>query len=208
MTKTEIRSLYIQKRKALSDDLYFGLSQQLADQFFFHFHQKLLNTNTLSIFLPIEEKKEPNTNFILKILFQRFKKIRVSVPATNFETNEMFHYKVDNETMFEKNKYGIPEPTTAILVTDNQIDMVIIPLLAFDKNGHRIGYGGGYYDRFLANVKPSCIKIGLSFFEPLGLEDGIAFSDSDLHFLPEPTDIPLDFCITTNKIWAFSDQNS
>lgn len=203
MTKSDIRTEYIQKRKLLSEDLYFGLSQQLADQFLFHFHQKLLKTNTLSIFLPIEEKKEPNTNFILKILFQRFTKITITVPATNFETNEMFQYKIDDETLFEKNKYGIPEPVTAIHIPDNEIDMVILPLLAFDQKGNRIGYGGGYYDRFLAKTKTDCLKIGLSFFEPLGLKDGLAQSESDLNIEPNDTDIPLDYCITPNKIWSF-----
>ncbi len=192
MLKSQIRTEYIQKRKQLSEDLYFGLSQQLADQFFFHFHQKLLKTSYLSLFLPIEEKKEPNTNFILKILFQRFSKVIVTVPATNFETNEMFHYQIDSDTLFEQNKYGIPEPISGLQVPDNQIDMVLLPLLAFDQMGNRIGYGGGYYDRFLVNVKPNCIKIGLSFFEPI-----------EPNLVPETSDIPLDYCITPNKIWSF-----
>ncbi|MES2796027.1 MAG: 5-formyltetrahydrofolate cyclo-ligase [Bacteroidota bacterium] len=197
MTKSEIRSEYLQKRKALSEDLYFGLSQQLADQFFFHFHSKLLIINTLHLYLPIEKNKEPNTNFILKILFNRFKKIKVVVPVSNFETNQLNHVEINNQTIFEENKYGIPEPLDGKLVEEKEIDIVIIPLLSIDQLGNRIGYGGGFYDRFLANIRPDCLKIGLSFFDPI-----------DTIIEPSKTDIPMDFCITPNKIWDFSIQNS
>lgn len=197
MTKAEIRTEYIQKRRQLSEDLYFELSQKIADQFFLNFHSNLLNINNIHLYLPIEKNKEPNTNFILKTLFQRFKKIKVIVPVANFETNEMNHYEVYEGTFYEENKYGIPEPMNENNVDVDLIDCVLLPLLTFDKKGNRIGYGGGYYDRFLSEVRPDCLKIGLSFFEP-----------TEVEFTIEPTDIPLDFCITPNKIWSFSDHNS
>jgi 5-formyltetrahydrofolate cyclo-ligase len=191
--KNYIRNEYINKRKTLSEGIYFELSQRLADQFFFYFHAKLLKINTLHIFLPIEKNKEPNTNFILKILFQRFKKLQIVVPKTDFDNKEMAHLIIDEETLFEENKYGIPEPIAHEHFPENDIDLVLVPLLAFDKNGHRIGYGGGFYDRFLAKLKPGCLKIGLSLFDPI---------ESQIEV--ENTDIKLDFCITPHKIWEFS----
>jgi 5-formyltetrahydrofolate cyclo-ligase len=193
MLKTEIRKEYLNKRRQLSDDLYFGLSQSISDQFFFYFHSKLLNINTLHAFLPIEKQREPNTNFIFKILFQRFKKLKIVVPKTNFAQHEMNHFLIDEDTLFQENAMKIPEPISDTIIPESEIDLVLVPLLAFDKTGNRIGYGGGYYDRFLANVKPSCIKVGLSFFDPF--DEALAI---------EPTDIPLDFCVTPNKIWNFS----
>ncbi len=197
MTKAEIRTEYIQKRRQLSEDLYFELSQKIADQFFLNFHSNLLNISNIHLYLPIEKNKEPNTNFILKTLFQRFKKIKVIIPTANFETIEMTHYEVNEATFYDENKYGIPEPINEKKVAANTIDCVLLPLLTFDRKGNRIGYGGGYYDRFLFEVRSDCLKIGLSFFDP-----------TDEEFKIESTDIPLDFCITPNKIWSFSGQNS
>jgi 5-formyltetrahydrofolate cyclo-ligase len=193
ISKAQLRTENLQKRKQLGEAVYFELSQKIADQFFFTFHAKLLKINILHLFLPIEKNKEPNTNFILKILFQRFKKVQVVVPKTDFEKMQMEHFAIEEQTLFEENKYGIPEPISDKIIAENEIDLVLIPLLAFDKNGNRIGYGGGFYDQFLANVKPDCIKIGLSLFEPI-----------ETIIETEKTDIKLDFCITPHKIWSFS----
>lgn len=207
MEKEVIRTEYLQKRKQLGEAVYFELSQKIADQFFFRFHANLLKISTLHLFMPLEKNKEPNTNFILKILFQRFKKVQVIVPKTDFEKGEMKHLAIFESTVFEENKFGIPEPISDIKIPENEIDLVLVPLLAFDLNGHRIGYGGGFYDRFLAKTHPDCIKIGLSFFDPISQEEGFASSGafvSKLAIEPEKTDIPLDFCITPSKIWDFS----
>lgn len=193
MSKQEIRAEQLLKRKNLSENLYFELSQKIADQFFLNFHHKLLQTKTLHLFLPIEKNHEPNTNFILKTLQQRFKKTEIAIPKTDFESQELIHFLIDDTTEFQENKYGIPEPIAGELIEESKIDLVLVPLLAFDQYGHRIGYGGGFYDRFLAKVRPDCIKIGLSFFEPITFD-----------FEPDQTDQRLNFCITPNKIWSFS----
>jgi 5-formyltetrahydrofolate cyclo-ligase len=70
--------------------------------------------------------------------------------------------------------------------------VVFVPLLAFDKKGHRVGYGKGFYDRFLSDCKPETIKIGLSFFEA---EESISAI--------LPSDIRLDFCVTPTEIIVF-----
>ena len=70
--------------------------------------------------------------------------------------------------------------------------MVFVPLLAFDKKGHRVGYGKGFYDKFLSECKPDAIKIGLSFFEPEELITDVFESD-----------VKLDYCVTPNSIHAF-----
>ena len=74
----------------------------------------------------------------------------------------------------------------------SEIDVVFIPLLCFDKHGNRVGYGGGYYDKFLTKTKSSCLKIGLSFFEPVDFIQGINMND-----------IPLDMCVTPEKLYNF-----
>lgn len=67
--------------------------------------------------------------------------------------------------------------------------MVLVPLLAYDKNGHRVGYGGGFYDKFLAECKTGCKKVGLSFFPPL-----------DFLLPSEAYDITIDCIVTPDGV--------
>ena len=105
----------------------------------------------------------------------------------------MVHFLLTENTKIKKNEFNIPEPLDGIEIPSNKIDVVFVPLLAFDKNGNRIGYGKGFYDSFLNECKTDVVKIGLSFF---GAEERIneVFK----------TDIPLDFCVTPNEIYSFS----
>jgi 5-formyltetrahydrofolate cyclo-ligase len=95
-------------------------------------------------------------------------------------------------TVLVKNKQHIPEPLYGENIDPLLIDAVIIPLLAFDKLGHRVGYGAGFYDRFLERCKPDVLKIGVSLFEPI---DKIL----DTHH----QDIRLTHCITPKQIYFF-----
>ena len=104
----------------------------------------------------------------------------------------MLHFLQDDEMFFEKNQYGIPEPTGGVAVRERDIDIVFIPLLAFDKSGNRVGYGKGYYDRFLSKCRKDVLKIGLSFFPPVDSIEDVDFFDKKL-----------DFCITPERVYAF-----
>ncbi|GAA4941488.1 5-formyltetrahydrofolate cyclo-ligase [Algibacter agarivorans] len=187
MTKAELRKIYKTRRKNLSenqiDDLSLAISNQLLklpvwDYSFYH------------IFLAIEEQKEVNTDYILNILSGKDKNILIS--KSDFVTGEMTHFLLTDNTVIKKNKYNIPEPIDGIEISNDKIEVVFIPLLAFDKQGHRVGYGKGFYDRFLANCKPETVKIGLSFFEA---EDEI----SDVF----ENDVRLDYCVAARKVYRF-----
>ena len=145
-------------------------------------------------FLPIEQKREIDTWYFVQFAWERFQKIRVVSSVSNLATGTLTHYQIRSTTAFSKNRWGVPEPAAhkRNKITSQQIDMVLVPLLAFDKQGHRVGYGGGYYDRFLAECRPDCLKVGLSLFEPVEKIDGI-----------EPTDIRLDVCITPYETYIF-----
>ena len=106
--------------------------------------------------------------------------------------NEMVAVLVDDDSLFEKNQYGMDEPVNGADVSPHEIDMVIVPLLGFDENGFRVGYGNGYYDRFLPHCRKDCIKIGFSYFEPVpAIEDA------------NPLDVQLDYCVTHEKFYTF-----
>ena len=104
----------------------------------------------------------------------------------------MTHYLLTDTTKNKKNDYNIPEPVDGIEVPSNKIEVVFIPLLAFDKQGNRVGYGKGFYDQFLAECHPNTIKIGLSFFEPEALISDV-----------NSADVQLNYCVTPNKIIEF-----
>lgn len=142
------------------------------------------------VFLTMEEQHEVHTNSILNILAGKDKEVIVS--RTDFEHFKMIHYLLTDNTKLVKNQYGIPEPEDGIEVPSKRIDVVFVPLLAFDEEGQRVGYGKGFYDRFLEECKPDVIKVGLSFFS--AEEEPIEVN---------PSDIPLDYCVTTDRIYRF-----
>ncbi|MGL2965573.1 5-formyltetrahydrofolate cyclo-ligase [Flavobacterium sp. XGLA_31] len=142
------------------------------------------------LFLTIVEQKEVDTEFVLQILAGKDKEIVVA--KSNFDTLEMTHYLLTDNTKFQKNEYNIYEPIDGIEVPVAKIDAVFVPLLAYDKKGNRVGYGKGFYDNFLSKCKADVVKIGLSFFEPEeSIEDVL------------PTDIRLDYCVTPANLYDF-----
>jgi 5-formyltetrahydrofolate cyclo-ligase len=105
----------------------------------------------------------------------------------------MLHFLYDENTNLKQNKWGIIEPEGGIEINEHQIDVVFVPLLVFDKTGNRIGYGKGYYDKFLSKCKSDCIKIGLSLSPPL-----------DLMTMMSPMDVPLDYCVSPVGVFKFN----
>ena len=94
----------------------------------------------------------------------------------------------------EKNRFGVLEPRMRKFpVSPGKIDMVLVPMLGFDRHGHRLGYGKGYYDRFLSQVRPDCPKIGVC--------PELGHLKTDLPV--EPHDVALDFVITEEKVYSF-----
>jgi 5-formyltetrahydrofolate cyclo-ligase len=142
------------------------------------------------IFLPITEHKEVNTEYILHLLSGKDKEIVVS--KSNFETRNMTHFLLTDNTKIKKNQYNIPEPVDGLEVPTSKINVVFVPLLAFDKTGHRAGYGKGFYDKFLTECKPETLKIGLSFFEPEEIIEDVFEND-----------VKLDYCVTPNGVYRF-----
>lgn len=184
--KPSLRIKYKKLRDAISDDSIEEMSLQIANQ---ALKLPIWNGAYYHLFLTISQKKEVNTDYLLHILQGKDKSVIIS--KTNFKTGSMDHILLQENTPLKVSNYGIPEPISGIEVPPEQLDVVFVPLLGFDLIGHRVGYGKGFYDRFLQNCKPEAIFVGLSFFEP---EQKIFFED---------TDIPLDYCVTPSQIYKF-----
>ena len=186
MTKSELRTKYKKLRARLSSNEVEELSLQIANKVL---ELPIWEATYYHIFLPIIERHEVNTEYLLHILQGKDKSI--IVPKANFKTGELSHILLQENTSLSIVNYGIPEPVSGIEVSTEQVDVVFVPLLAFDKKGNRIGYGKGFYDRFLAKCNQNSIFVGLSFFEA---EDEI---------INEFKDIPLHFCVTPQNLYSF-----
>ncbi|CAH8281259.1 5-formyltetrahydrofolate cyclo-ligase [Mariniflexile fucanivorans] len=187
MLKVDLRNKYKTLRKALSTTQVDDLSMSIANQLL---KLPIWEYSFYHIFLAIEEQKEVNTEYILNILSGKDKHIIIS--KSDFETGLMTNFLLTDNTVIKKNSYNIPEPVDGIDISNDKIDVVFIPLLAFDKKGNRVGYGKGFYDRFLTHCKPETIKIGLSFFE----------AETEINDVFE-SDVRLDYCVTADLVYRF-----
>lgn len=191
MNKAALREIFQAKRQAISQEEVEGMSRKICKIFFQEV--SLEQVKHLHIFLPIARHKEVNTWLIIRRLQKDYPHIGVVVSRTDWKKKEMLHYHLRPETLLEESSLGIPEPVNGAVCPAEKIDLVLMPLLTFDHKGQRVGYGAGFYDRFLASCLPLTQKMGLSLFGP----SPEPISDV------QPHDIPLDACITPKKVYYF-----
>lgn len=190
MTKAELRKIYLVRRKSLSAFERKQKSEQIADEFFDTF--QLSGINFLHCFVPIEKFNEVDTHLIFQRIWREFSQIQTLAPRVDFQTNEIESVKFSPETNLTENDWQIPEPAGDKTIAASEIDLVLIPLVCFDERGFRVGYGKGFYDKFLKNCRADCLKIGLSYFAPAAkIADAKDF------------DVKLDSCVTPEKVWQF-----
>lgn len=187
MKKEELRKKFKEQRLKLGQDRIDDLSLEIANK---ALELPIWEYNYYHIFLSISEQKEVNTEYLLHILQGKDKD--VIIPKADAQSGKLINFLLTDQTVIKKNRWNIPEPQGGIEIPNLKLDVVFIPLLAFDKKGHRVGYGKGFYDKFLSSCKTDVIKIGLSFFDAIEEINGV-FSG----------DIPLDYCITPEKIYEF-----
>ncbi|WP_371815891.1 5-formyltetrahydrofolate cyclo-ligase [Flavobacterium sp. CS20] len=187
MNKAEIRRLYKQKRQNLSSTQIEEQSIAIANQ---ALKLDIWQHTYYHLFLSISRHKEVDTSMLLHILQGKDKQIVVS--KSHFKTQTLSHYLLTDATAIKENSFGIPEPQDGLEVPINKIDVVFVPLLAYDYLGNRVGYGKGFYDRFLQHCRKDTLKIGLSFFEPINdkLET-------------KPHDVAIDVVVTPNRVFKF-----
>ena len=189
MNKSELRKLYLHKRRELSEeDIKMKTIATIWNFTELNFDQ----IKYLHIFYPIAEKSEFNSLQLANWIRNIHPEINLVLSKASFDTNTLSHFIWERDTPLAVNALGITEPDYGIPVDSELLDMVVVPLLAFDKKGNRIGYGKGFYDRFLSQCRPDAQKIGISLFPPV---EEIA----DINEF----DIPLDACVSPEEIWRF-----
>ena len=189
MTKSEARKLFSGKRGEL------GLREinTFQDLLLIRFQElDLPYMNLVHSYIKHPNRNEPDPELLLDWLEFRDPGISISYAKSNPDDCSMEHFLYAEPMNFKLNLFGIPEPESGEKIEPDSIDLAIIPLLAFDTKGNRVGYGKGYYDRFISQCRMDMLKIGLSFFPPVDEITDIGIFDKKL-----------DFCITPSQIYDF-----
>lgn len=191
LTKDELRALHKTKRLAL-----LPAERQLLDE------QLLVGLKSLDfsvirylhIYLPIAKWNEYDTRPFIHWLRQHHPTVHIVVSVSELKQGTLQHFIWNTESVVE-NAWGIPELTLqpdTVPVSPEDMDVILMPLLVCDRNGNRIGYGKGFYDRFLQACRPNVQKVGVSYFAPLAT------------LIPaDAWDVPLDSLITPHGVTSF-----
>ncbi len=185
MNKSELRKIYKAKRRALSDADFAAINERLFSRFFDELDATLTEIDYLHTYLPITRLREVDTLAIIQMLKKRYSNVGLVLSRTDMAQGTMSNHLVVGQMSLVENDWGIPEPQNTQPFDGILIDVVLVPLLVADKHGHRVGYGKGFYDRFLGQLRPDALKVGLSLFPVIDHID-----DTNEH------DVPLDLIIT------------
>ncbi|MCC5941655.1 MAG: 5-formyltetrahydrofolate cyclo-ligase [Balneolaceae bacterium] len=183
MDKQALRKLYLRKRADLSIDFVKANSQKIAQHLFTL--EEFKKADIVHCYASIKENSEVETDLILDFCLNNGKEL---VMPKVLSKVEMKHVGVSSITGFKENRWGVKEPVDGKSVQADYPDLIVVPMVAGDWQKNRLGYGKGYYDRFLSRTK--------------GLKVGILF-DFQLHNVNLPVedfDVPLDILITENEI--------
>jgi len=190
MTKDQLRKEYKKRRNALSLEAKAAFNQQIFEQL-----KQFVWTryNYVHVYLPMHKFNEPDTAQFIKWLQTFHPQVKLVISKSDFSAGEMHNYLLEDSTDLVENNWGILEPSHGELVEEREIDFVLVPLLIFDEQGNRIGYGKGFYDRFLARCRANVESYGISFFEAVQAINDVG-----------EWDVRLGGCITPNKIYSFT----
>jgi 5-formyltetrahydrofolate cyclo-ligase len=196
MRKADLRRAALARRLALHAGETARRSTKLREHLFRQF--SVAQWQWLHLFLPLAKRNEPNTWDIIRWVWGEELALRLAVPVVQPDGVSLKHYELLPDTQLTQNRWGIdepvPDPITAPEVLPGVLNAVLVPLLAVDRAGQRVGYGGGFYDRFLAQCRPGTQFIGLNV-----LDEAPVRCIADVL----PTDVPLTACITPDRVWRF-----
>lgn len=190
--KAALRRAALVRRRALPSAEIARRSHALRQQLFRHFD--VAAWRWLHVFLPIPAQHEPDTWQIIRWVWGEELPTQLAVPVVQPDGRTLRHFHLRPDTLLRDNRWGIPEPVGAAEVSPAQLDAILVPLLAFDETGHRVGYGKGFYDKFLAECRPDALRLGLSLEPPVPrIADAWA------------GDVRLHACLTPEQVWRFEE---
>lgn len=182
VNKETLRKVYLEKRKLLAPAEYLQRNKLLNQRIIDFVTAKKLKD--IHLFLPIKKFNEVDLMMFIQWA-NSLNELNLIATISDLSTPVMSHFLLEEDTVLVENKWGIPEPSGATEYAIENLDCVLVPMVIGSKSGHRIGYGKGYYDRFLMQCKESTLLVGLN----LGpLLEGSLFTDQ--------YDIKMDYILT------------
>ena len=181
--KRRLRNRLLDQRTTITASDFFGASADIIEKL--KAQDQFKEAKLIHSYVSMNDRREVETQELIIEMLGKGK--RVVVPKTNFETSTLSHIEINSFDDLEENKWGVLEPEYGQEISIENLELVIVPMVGGDEECNRIGYGEGFYDRFLENI--ACPKIGLIF------EQNIV---SDIPV--EEFDIPLDAIITEQRI--------
>lgn len=155
--KQELRQRLLEKRSELTKEEYTRKSAQIIRRL--KGEPEFKKAHTIHCYVSINERNEVNTRPLIKALLAAER--NVVIPVTNFDSGILTHVYLNRFSDLKKNEWGVPEPIRGEEADTDDLDLVIVPMAGGDYDKNRIGYGKGFYDRFLQQV--GCPAVGLLF---------------------------------------------
>ncbi len=187
MIKKDLRNIYKKKRLELT----LPQREKFSDLILINFQQiEIPFLHCIHSYVASETRAEVDTSAIIRYLEFSNPGLKIAIPKIEDATLQQI--ELTDETGLILNSFGIAEPLSGNKIDAGHTDLVLVPLLAFDGKGFRVGYGKGHYDKFLAQCRSDVITIGLSFFDAVETIDDI-----------DQFDISLKYCVTPHRVYEF-----
>src|SRR5688572_6785177 len=154
MTKKEIRRIELEKRLQLSPMELKDKTTLIVNQFKNIVHS---STKYLLSYYPLRERNEFDVSICEKFVKDTNPLTQIAWPKIALRSTGMEAHLIEKNKLFIKNKLNILEPLDGEVVPAELFDVIFVPLIAFDNNGCRVGYGKGFYDRYLAGCRKDVV---------------------------------------------------
>lgn len=181
--KKSLRKFYQQRRMQIPESHLASYNAAIFDKAISL--KEFKEADVIHIYASMSERNEVDTFSIMDYALRKNKKVIVPVMM---ESGKLKHCEIDSTSSLKKNSWGVPEPVEKNLLEEINTDIIFVPMVAGDHQKNRLGYGKGYYDRFLASTKT--VKAGLLFEKQL----------SDESIPVDKYDVSLDILITEKRI--------
>ncbi|NLC54735.1 MAG: 5-formyltetrahydrofolate cyclo-ligase [Erysipelothrix sp.] len=178
MDKRVVRAHTLDKRRKITFKRRNAKSLKIMEQLL----ELLEGHKNIGIYLSL--KDEVNTTDYLDHFFENFESVSTSV----IEDEQLVFYKIKSIRELKPGYMGVLQPPTTDLTLKDEMDVIIVPVVGFDRQNNRIGYGKGFYDRYLSDYKHKTI--------------GLAFDEQEYRHIPhDENDVALDYIVTETRIF-------